>query len=137
MWLRKASSICPPNYRGCAKAAICSRRNSPAASIRSTPTYCSRAAIFIERVYLRSSPRRRGPSDLCSELDSRFRGNERNKSIAPLPDAPFQHAGEPLGEGTRVGRAVALEHARFVEQEVHGIFLKRALLAAEASECHH
>ena len=56
------------------------------------------------------------------------------RRLLALPDAFFQHAGQPLREGSRIGRTVALEHARFVEQEVHGIFLEAYLLAAETRE---
>ena len=52
------------------------------------------------------------------------------RRLLALPDALLQHAGEPLGKGTRIGRAVALEHTRFVEQEMHRIFLEARLLAA-------
>ena len=59
------------------------------------------------------------------------------RRLLALPDALLQHAGEPLGEGTRIGRAVALEHARFVEQKMHRVFLEARLLAAQTRERHH
>src|SRR6201992_953949 len=58
-------------------------------------------------------------------------------ATSALPDALFPDAGEPLGEGARVGRAVALEHARLVEQKMDRIFLQACLLAAELRQRHN
>src|SRR5580700_1873014 len=51
MWSRTALSTFPRSYRGCARAATCSRRNFPVDRCRTTPRCRSRAVTFIEEAF--------------------------------------------------------------------------------------
>src|ERR1700730_9731247 len=65
MWSRTALSTFPRNYRGCATAATCSRRNFPADRCRTTPRCRSRAATSIEEAFQKTRldrPGRRKPA---------------------------------------------------------------------------
>src|SRR6202035_2755309 len=65
MWSQTALSTFPRNYRGCATAATCSRRNFPADRCRTTPRCRSRVATSIEEAFQQprlDRPGRRKPT---------------------------------------------------------------------------
>ena len=67
---------------------------------------------------------------VCGSLCPRFDRHHRVSSVV-LAKAAREHPGQPLGERARIRRAIAVEHARLVEQQARGVFLERALVLAQ------
>jgi hypothetical protein len=59
---------------------------------------------------------------------------DQQTSPSPRPQPALQHPRQAVGEGPRIGRALAVEDSRFVEQEVHRVFLEGTGVRAQSRE---